>query len=315
MPSLWCPGAVVVTGGVSGGSMVGGAARAVEHTFESGYGLTAVNGMKSLIAANNTVHLCFNPVTGQYAQGLPANVAGRGLVNQDGGVQTNREGSVCIQTEVVAFAANPWVEDLTDAGRAALEKINAWRNSWGIPNLWPAGRPPGSGGPFPRSTTTWTTKAGYFGHSQVPENSHWDPGRIDIVKFFPSATPPPEEIQMGYYRPDGASQPGDGYIFVDGTGVYGITGTQWNAVLIPEGHAVQLMPRATWVALRDSINPDPPTAAQIATAVVNALNEPTVDEIAAAVVAALPAPSTGVFPTPAEIAIAVNDELARRQQA
>lgn len=189
---LWCPGAVVVTapnGRISthdGGSMLGGPPRCTQHTYEAGYSLTAVRAAQGLIAAGNEVHLTFNPVYGGVAQILPADRAGRGLVNLPGGVQTNRQGTVNVQIEVIARADRPWTLDLTDAGRASLDKIMSWlRYDLGIPDVWPAGPPPAysNGANHPensRSAAVWVSKPGYYGHSQVPENDHGDPGALDI---------------------------------------------------------------------------------------------------------------------------------------
>lgn len=191
MPEPWMPGAVKVYSVINGGSMVGGKPRAVEHTYEAPYDLSSRQGMESLIRSTNVPHFVFHPISGEVVQALPATVAARALKNASGGVQTNRMGSVCIQTEVIGYARRPWTLDLTDAGRAGLAKLNAWRRSWGIPDVWPAGGPPAFyENPFrnapesPRSSTIWTTKGGYFGHSQVPENDHGDPGALDIGTFF-----------------------------------------------------------------------------------------------------------------------------------
>lgn len=189
---LWCPGAVVVpapNGRISthdGGSMLGGPPRCTMHTYEAGYSLTAVQGARGLIAAGNELHLTFNPVLGGLAQIIGADRAGRGLVNLPGGVQTNRMGTVNVQVEVIARADRPWTQDLTPAGRASLDQLIRWlRDDLGIPDVWPAGPPPayygGANHPeSPRDPKVWTEHAGYFGHSQVPENDHGDPGAIDV---------------------------------------------------------------------------------------------------------------------------------------
>lgn len=156
--------------------MTGTGYRATWHTFEAPYSLTALSGARSLIAHGNEVHLTFNPITGQVVNLLPANRAGRGLMNKAGGVQTNRNGVVNIQVEVIGYARNPWTDDLTPAGRATLNRIVSWMDSLGIPRVSPAGpSPKTSKGPFPRSTAAWS-KSGHFDHAQIPENFHWDHG-------------------------------------------------------------------------------------------------------------------------------------------
>ena len=59
------------------------------------------------------------------------------------------------------------------------------------PKLWPVAVdvPPGSG--FPASTTyyrrlqdVWPNTPGVFGHLEIPDNAHWDPGGFDYPRFF-----------------------------------------------------------------------------------------------------------------------------------
>lgn len=184
----WLDGAERMPSSHDGGSMLGGPPRWVWHTYEAGYGLTAHNGARGLVAAGNEVHFVFHPQSGDIVQLLPAGVAARGLRNATGGVQTNRMGAVCLQVEVVARAARPWTGDLTDAGRAGLARLVGFARAHGIPDVWPAGSPPryppGDGN---RSASIWATRGGHYGHSQVPENDHGDPGAIDPRVLFAAA--------------------------------------------------------------------------------------------------------------------------------
>lgn len=187
---LWLPGAVAVPSAHDGGSMTGSDAYATFHTFEGPYSLTAVNAAKRLIAAGNEVTLTFNPVLGGIAQMVPANRAGRGLMNNPGGVETNRQGKVNIQIEVVAYAAHPWTQDLTEAGRADLRRLLAWLDALGVPRTHPAGdQGPGPNGPFNRSTAAWNGSGGYFCHGDVPENWHWDHGGVKFSDVWAAAAP------------------------------------------------------------------------------------------------------------------------------
>lgn len=189
----WLPGVPTLPSSHDGGSMAGIGLRWVWHTYEAPYQLTALQGAKSLVRAGNEVHFVFHPVSGDIVQVLPANRAGRGLVNKPGGVQTNRQGLVCIQVEVVAFAKRPWTLDLTPAGRQGLAKLVTYGRELGIPDVWPAGPPPAyPSGRSSRSVSDWN-KSGHFGHSQVPENSHGDPGAIDTKVLFSAAPQPTEE--------------------------------------------------------------------------------------------------------------------------
>lgn len=177
----WLPGARVIMANNDGGSMVGGAPRVVWHTTENDpTRASAADLANYLNGTNNQVHLVWNPVSGEIVQMIPANRAGRGLVNRAGGVQTNRQGSVCIQIEVVGQAVHPF----TEGPCKNLDKIESWLTSLGIPHVWPAGQPK----PYPesaggeRSVEAWA-HGGHFGHSQVPENDHGDPGHVNIAEL------------------------------------------------------------------------------------------------------------------------------------
>jgi hypothetical protein len=185
MPDRWMPGVVRRVSAHDGGSMVGGEPRIVWHTYEAPYAMTAVQGAQSLIRAGNEVHFVFDPVDGDLVQLLPANRAARGLRNAPGGAQTNRFGTACIQVEVIGYAAHPWTADMTVKGQRTLGRLVDFVRSWGVPDEWPAGPPPayvngvGNRPADPRSSRIWK-HGGHFGHSQVPENDHGDPGAIDV---------------------------------------------------------------------------------------------------------------------------------------
>ena len=221
---LWMPGAVALPSTRDGGSMIGTGSRATWHTFEAPYSLTALSGARSLIRASNEVHLVFNPISGARVNLLPANRAGRGLVNKPGGVETNRKGAVNIQVEVIGYARNPWTRDLTAAGLVGLKSILAWMDSLGIPRIAPAGPSPAtSAGPFPRSTALWALN-GHFAHSQMPENFHWDHGGADwaiilgntLPVVIPPVTPKPIPSPTNKVR----SAPTPYYPFPLGRGQY-----------------------------------------------------------------------------------------------
>ena len=146
--------------------MVGGPPRWVWHTFEAPYTLSAMSAARYLLQHGIEVHFTWNPKTGDVVQILPASRAGRGLRNLSGGVQTNRQGQVCLQVEVVGYAAHPFTSALTKAGREGLARLIDFARGHGIPDVFPAGPPPvHPGGHSPRSKTTWLTRAGHFGHS------------------------------------------------------------------------------------------------------------------------------------------------------
>jgi hypothetical protein len=156
--------------------------RFVWHTYEADpFKLSATQGANSLITAGNEVHFVLNPITGELVQLLPANVAGRGLKHTNPSVPTNGCGDICLQCEVIAFAAEPFTKDITSKGLASLHLLVNYARQLGVPNGWPAGSPP----EFPRgsnvrSSSVWVSHGGHYGHSQIPQNDHGDPGAINI---------------------------------------------------------------------------------------------------------------------------------------
>ena len=181
----WIPGAMIIHAVKDGGSMLGGNPRVTWHTTENDPARTSAKAVANYLnSTGNTVHVVWNPVTGQIVQMIPTNRAGRGLKNTAGGVETNRKGSVNIQIEVVARAAKPF----TQYACRNLDVIVKWLRSLGIKDVFPGGAPksyPASAGlgNGDRSTVAWAQN-GHFGHSQVPENSHGDPGAISVAKIL-----------------------------------------------------------------------------------------------------------------------------------
>jgi len=257
----------------NGGSMIGGPPRWVWHTYEADpKGLTAERGARGLIAAGNEVHFTFNPLSGSIVQLLPAGVAGRGLRNTGGGVQTNRMGAVCLQVEVIAYAEHPWTGYLTTAGKAGLAKLVGFARAHGIPDVWPAGPPPAyPPGTGTRSATTWTTKAGHYGHSQVPENTHGDPGAISVKTLFQEETVTPDDLKdiaaAVWATPSGRDVEPDG----DPTTVANIMQRLNHAVVLSGLHADVNKVKADLTALAARPTGTMPTADEIAAALIRQL--------------------------------------------
>lgn len=183
---LWLPGANRADRApLDGGAMTGGPARCVWHTTEGdGYPLSTYE------ATTSWPTVTWNPRTGDLWQHLPADRAARALANPAGGVQTNRMGSVCVQVEVIGHAAH---EPLHAGELAGLDRLLAWLDQLGVVRAWPAGSPL----PYPRSyglgngdrfPALWSGHGGHYGHSQVPENRHGDPGPVLLSAW--AAKPP-----------------------------------------------------------------------------------------------------------------------------
>lgn len=123
-------------------------------------------------------HILWDPFTGRFAQYYPATSRSKSVADATGGTRTNRAGKVVIQVEALFF---PWCvvagkayEHLTDTPCKGWPELHAWIKSWGVPDAWPMGRPT-SFDPH-RSESVWEKQGGWYGHSQVPENDHQDPG-------------------------------------------------------------------------------------------------------------------------------------------
>jgi N-acetylmuramoyl-L-alanine amidase len=172
----WFPGADRSVPGNSPGGYKGGPPKFVVHTTEGG----SASGAFSAYRANNTwPHVTIDQTT--VYQHLDTSVSASAVLNESGGVETNR--LFAIQAELVGYAADPKSHAMLERAAAFFE----WAAGvHGIPAEWPNGRPQGRNGPHNRSSSNWTSKSGWYGHSQVPENSHWDPGylsdeEIDIL--------------------------------------------------------------------------------------------------------------------------------------
>ena len=148
-------------------------------------------------------HILWDPFTGQFAQFYPANSRSKSVADKAGGTRTNRAGKVVIQVEAVFF---PWTifdgkayETLTDTPMKGWRGLHAWVRSWGVPNAWPMGRP--TSFDSNRSESTWRKRGGWYGHSQVPENDHQDPGTWPAFPKTSTPRPYPAGIRPGRTSP------------------------------------------------------------------------------------------------------------------
>lgn len=173
--AIWHP----LSGGV--GRMNHDPAKIVHHTTE---GSTAAGALSALGAKHADSHFVVGlDKEGKFGkpggfvtiQLIDTSEAARALRNAPGGVETNKDNA--IQIEVVGFAAKP-----KDAPTLALvANLCRWiETTHGVARTWPSGMPkvavngqdPGG---HNRSVDNWIHKSGHYGHSQAPENAHWDP--------------------------------------------------------------------------------------------------------------------------------------------
>ncbi|MFF3312471.1 peptidoglycan-binding protein LysM [Streptomyces sp. NPDC002952] len=189
MGEIWIKEAEQLGDGSIGGAMDSPSSpgRVVWHTTESGHGdVSFTNVGDYLRSIGAEPHILYDPTTDRLGQYGPLNQSARALKN-DGISRTNRTGRVCIQIEVLARASKPFT-GYWKPGKNFQALMRAIR-SWGVPDVFPAGALASSYGDTraSRSRTTWATKGGHYGHSNVPGNDHWDPGAIDKSALFAAA--------------------------------------------------------------------------------------------------------------------------------
>lgn len=171
--------------GAGGGSFLPAAPCGVIHTTE-GSNIEAARSVyrNKMVAPHCTV----DPARRIRLQHLPLDRSAYALVNDNGGVETNRHGAR--QVEVVGFAAqtdewpDEWIEWL------ATEVVRPISAAAGItgPGLTCYGEDAGwiLATPNARqrmSFDAWNRFDGWCGHQHVPENSHWDPGALDLPRI------------------------------------------------------------------------------------------------------------------------------------
>lgn len=209
MPAPWMPGATVLDIG-NHAPTDGGPAKAVAHvtwdknaTAAAPSALVPYANLAAYFGQNPTgmgmaPHLLWDPFTGGCTQFLPANSRSLSLVDLAGGTRTNRAGSVVIQIEALFF---PYCKvdgkvypRLVDTPCLGWDALHAWVKSWGVPDVWPMGRPVDF--TSNRSESVWETRAGWYGHQQVPENTHQDPGSWPAFPVAPKPVPAPTPTSL-----------------------------------------------------------------------------------------------------------------------
>lgn len=197
---LWVPGAERLRVSAPGGSMdyPHAGPRGVAHTTESPSGGRGNQPdywfrlMERVLRGKSAEpNLLYDPLTDKLGQFIPLNLSGRALQN-DGGRRSNRVGKVCVQIEFVGWASRPFTRNWKPGKNyvSMMESIGAW----GVPDVFASGPPPAyPGGHDGRERGIWYSKAGWYGHSQVPANSHGDPGAISTKAFFSQGEPDQSE--------------------------------------------------------------------------------------------------------------------------
>jgi hypothetical protein len=153
------------------GEFTGGGHKLIWHTTEGG-GIDAM--WRVLRDKNAAPHFVIDPGGGDAPvyQCIPLNMAARALEHPAGTPETNRANA--IQVEIVGYAkdAPKWghviYRDLGALAALIDHRFNVRRGY--RPFTVPARKVTPAG--FVRAT-------GHLGHGHVPNNSHWDPGRMN----------------------------------------------------------------------------------------------------------------------------------------
>ncbi|HSK91338.1 MAG TPA: D-Ala-D-Ala carboxypeptidase family metallohydrolase [Euzebyales bacterium] len=202
---LWVPGAERMPT-KSGGTYLSAPWRFVFHTIE---GEPSAAGFRSLAARHgNPPHLWAMPSADLLLQTVPLNRSAYALA-RPGATQTNRLRAV--QVEVWGYAGKmasasqatlDWLADRVLTPVAGMVPIN-------LDNV----RPPG--GEYCYGTTSscrmsaaeWTRFDGVCGHKDAPDNSHWDPGGLNMAAIAARAK---ARIGSSYIRREDAAAGHDG---------------------------------------------------------------------------------------------------------
>jgi len=197
---LWYPQAIRNQAVRDGGSYTPGVPfRGVLHTTES-------NGFSPRSDSYGGWHTSYPHFTTverssgvEVYQHIGIDRAARALRNPSGGVQTNRAGA--IQIEIVGKASQSPV--MSERLLMALGRWMRWVESQtGIQRMSPAfddDSAYGLRGSVRMTGPEWEGFNGWCGHQHVPENDHWDPGRIPIERLLTQdsdadpVVPPPTE--------------------------------------------------------------------------------------------------------------------------
>ncbi len=134
-----------------------------------------------------------SPIGGvQIRQFIALSNTAKALYNAAGGVETNRRAGHVIQIEIVGRAGQ--AQDWPDAKLQAVAKVVRWIReqlpfALNIPRHGFRGAGEGivlasEDSPIRFTFAEWNAFEGICGHQHLPENDHWDPGRINIQRLL-----------------------------------------------------------------------------------------------------------------------------------
>ena len=142
------------------------------HTTE-GYGLPTYS--------NSQPHFTILPESGNLWQHVPILGGSYSLENRAGGVETNRDN--VIQIEIIAFAAR--TPQLSEQALDNIADLMRWvEKHHGVPRKSSVDFIPSASGASRLSGPAFDAYSGWLGHQHAAEQSHWDPGGINIAKLL-----------------------------------------------------------------------------------------------------------------------------------
>ncbi|MFG2970910.1 peptidoglycan-binding protein [Streptomyces sp. NPDC048288] len=214
MPDLWMPGAVKTDVGDHAPCDTQYPAKAIAHiTWDKNASaakpvdLVPFANLKAYFTgggAGMAPHILWSPFTGEFAQFFPADSRSKSVVDLSGGTRTNRAGKVVLQIEALFFpycrVDGKVYAKLSDTPCKGWQQLQDWVHSWGVPNTWPMGRP--TDFTPHRSESVWESQGGWYGHSQVPENTHQDPGTwpafVTVTPAKPTPAPAKPKVALAH---------------------------------------------------------------------------------------------------------------------
>lgn len=197
MEAWWSQATKLEFASQNGGAYSGGPFRGVIHTTEI---TTYKPSKKDYFGHFDPPHftLVMEGSDARFYQHFPITVAARALENRAGGVETNRRSA--IQIELVWKAA-----EIDKLPQAMVERLWDWMR-WVETQAGVKGsryaefkgiEAKGLKGTARMTHDEWNAFDGWCGHQHVPENEHWDPGKLDIgrlLRISRPGTPPRCEV-------------------------------------------------------------------------------------------------------------------------
>lgn len=186
MTGIWLPGYTRLSGRRSGAlpRVPDAPARCVLHTDEAG------SNTRSLAQRHQfPPQLWVNPAAREKYQLISLDRTGYALLHPAGAPETNHMGR-CIQVEIAGHArdTHEWPDEWLRW--IALEVVRPIHEHAGVPLV--AHRPVGLDSveaygrhaPTRMSRAAWRTFSGFCTHQNVPDNEHWDCGRLDLGRIL-----------------------------------------------------------------------------------------------------------------------------------